>query len=178
METPLAAPNIPDIIKTDDDSRTILEITPGEDQTVRIYIKAPKLADIIDKMANGNYPRESYDKIYNSILVALPQDGARIVTKPPISKIVRTFAKDTLFDWSAPRAVLLYNTKALREGYVLTYKITEPVTYESMKKWGKIFMEGCEEIFVHARPFRMTWVMSEGEGKGGLGEASEQSKEG
>lgn len=133
-------------------------------QTITIYLQHPVLADIIDKMTDGNAPADSYDPIFKPILrywADQPAHAQRVISKPAVSKITKNFVADPKWGWDAPRGVLLYNAQALREGFTLTYKVDAPFAPDTARKWGKMFLDGCQDIISNARPFEMTWVQRE-----------------
>lgn len=141
-----------------------LRIERSEDgQNLTIFIQAPALAAVVSKMTPGYYRREAYSPIYADILgVVADSDGKSVVTRPAVSKITRLFVTGTDFQWSeSPRAILLANPEKLAAGFTLSYKLEAPVPPDLVKRWGKSFMDGCREIMVNAKPFRMSWVMSE-----------------
>lgn len=155
-----------ELMKTNAKNQIIMEISrPDDGQSVAIFIKAPLLAEIVRKMANGNYPKADYSPIYKDLLVPLEANKERIITKPAVAKITKNFVGGTDFDWAAPRACLLYNADKLAEGFTLTYKVDQPVPPDVMRKWGKMLMDGCNDIIANARPFKMTWIMSETDGE-------------
>lgn len=140
-----------------------LEISsPGDAQTLIITIRAPILAEVIRKMAPGNYLKENYAEVYKPILVPLEADPKRVVTRPAICKATKNFEPATDFQWEAlPRPVLLCNPDMLAAGFSITTKVDKPVPPDVIRKWGKAFMDGCGDIIQNARPFRMAWVMQE-----------------
>ena len=154
----------PEVVKArvDVPNSVTLSITrPADGQSLEIYIKAPVLAEIIAKMDTGNYPFDSFSEIYHTVLVKHPQAKGRILSRPAISRITKNFAGGTDFSFAEPpRACLLHNPELLRAGYKLVYKVDQPVPPDQLRKWGKQFMEGCNDIISNARPFKMSWVMN------------------
>lgn len=156
---------LPEVVKAREDvkNRVQLEITrPGDGQTLSIFIKAPVLAEIIRKMDPGNYVLAQFAEIYHPILVKHPEAKGRIVSRPAITRISKNFAAATDFSFAEPpRACLLHNPDLLATGYTLTYKVDAPVPPDTLRRWGKQFMEGCNDIISNARPFKMSWVMNQ-----------------
>lgn len=154
----------PEILKAREDLKTqvTLEISrPPEGQSLRIYIKAPLVASVVRNMTPGNYQKESYAAIYKPILKELAANPKMVITRPAIAKATRNFVGDVSFDFATqPRAILLCNPEALEEGYTLDFKVETPVAQDQLRKWGKMFMEGCADIITNTRPFRMAWVMN------------------
>lgn len=138
-----------------------LEIYPSEDgQSLSLSVRAPILAEIVRKMAPGNYRKEEYAKLYEPLFVPLAQDATRVVTRPAICKATKNFAPATDFDWEQPpRPILISNPDKLAEGYTISIKLEKPVPPEVLRRWGKQFMDGCSDIIQNARPFKMSWVM-------------------
>lgn len=168
MSENVTDPNAPEVVKARDDreNQVTMHITrPGDGQTLQIYIRAPVLAEIISKMTPGNYDREAYSKIYEPILLAHPEAKNRVITRGGIARATKNFAAGTDFTWTdPPRPILLCNPQALRDGYTLTYKVDSPIPPDQIRKWGKMFMDGCQDIISNARAFRMSWVMSKVDG--------------
>lgn len=157
------APPLPIIEKTDIKNDLQFEVeSAGDGSSLTISVKAPLLADVIQKMAPSNYDKAAYAEVFKPILKELPQNAARVMTRAAICKATKNFRAGTDFDWEqAPPAIMLANPDALRDGYKLTVKIDKPVPPETIKKFGKQFMEGCGDILTNARPFKMQWVMRE-----------------
>lgn len=168
-ETP--APAGPEVVKEKVDLKNDLrlEIMRAEDgNTLSIYIRAPVLADIIRKMAPGNYRTDEYAAIYKPVLATLvdPATGkevsGRCITRPAITKATKLFVSGTDFLWEEPpRAILVANPDKLAEGFTLTYKMEKPVSPDVMRRWGKNFIDGCADIISNSRPFKMSWVAEE-----------------
>jgi hypothetical protein len=156
---------LPEVVKERADLKNQVQLSitrPGDGQSLSIFIKAPVLAEIIRKMDAGNYPFESFQEIYHPVLVRHPKAKDRIISRPAITRITKNFASGTDFSFSEPpRACLLHNPDLLAEGYTLTYKVSEPIPPDLLRKWGKQFMEGCQDIISNARPFKMNWVMNQ-----------------
>lgn len=161
-----------EVIKAREDRRNQVTMTitrPGDAQSLEIYIKAPVLAEIIRKMSPGSYTAADYDKVYKPILLPYPWKEMGkpkpasdiVITRPAVQKITPNFKGGTDFEWDYPRACLLYNPDALTEGFKLTYKVDKPIAPDTLRKWGKMFMDGCNDIIANARPFKMSWVMDE-----------------
>jgi hypothetical protein len=146
----------------DKPNQVTLRISRGKSgQSLDIFIKAPVLAEVVRAMASGNYGKADYAEIYKSILVDLPENKARVITKPGIAKITKNFISGADFAWDAPRAILIANPEKLAEGFTLTYKMDQPVAPDQLRKWGKMFNDGCKDIISNARPFTMSWVLDE-----------------
>jgi hypothetical protein len=157
----------PDLEKFADSTQAVrLTIKrPPDGQSLQMTIKSEVLADIVEKMTIGNAPKEHYDKIYASIFMTHPDPEAvkngRIATRPAIVKITKNFIGDPGFAWDTPRSILIANPVKLREGFTLNFKVEQPVPPDTIRKWGKQFMDGCNDIISNARAFTMNWVMSE-----------------
>lgn len=140
---------------------------PSDGQTLSVFIKSPELANIVEKMVIGHAPKDDFDRIYKHILMEHPnpeaRNAGRVVTRPAISRITKNFIGDPGFAWDHPRAILISNPEVLRSGFVLDFKVDQPVAPDSIRKWGKMFMDGCSDILANARPFVMNWVMEETE---------------
>lgn len=148
--------------RTVDNSQMTMQIFRGQDpQTLSIYVRAPILASVVRNMTPSNYDKAAYAEIYKPILRELPANKLKVITRSAISKATRNFVPGTDFSFSEnPRAILLANPEALEEGYTLQFKVDVPVAQEQLRKWGKLFIEGCMDIISNARPFRMSWVMN------------------
>lgn len=168
-------PPVPEIEKLDIKNDVYLNIEPeGED--IIITLRAPKVAEIIQKMTAGNYQRSEMDKSLAPCMMdpVIPDNiskekGAELVkthfvTRPAISRITKNFAGATSIDFaSTPPAALLYNWRALQStpGLVIRLKMEKPPAPELLRKWGKQVIDGIADIVSNARPFRMTWTMTE-----------------
>lgn len=142
----------------------VVEIRSADDNVgkLEVYIRHPMLAEVIRKMTPGNYVRTEYDKVYQSILLAHPESKTHVVTRPAIYVATKNFGKGVDFSWDQPpRGILLCNPDKLAEGYCLAVDIKTPVPPETLRRWGKQFVEGCNDIIAASRPFKMTWVMTE-----------------
>lgn len=153
-----------------------MEVTrpDGDASVLHLYIRAPVLAEVLRKFEPGNHPREDLALIYQPILLPLrtylaannpaakmPPEN-RIVTYPSIGRITKNFVPAVDFIWSeAPRSILLSNPDKLADGFTLVYKVDAPVPMDSIRRWGKMFMDGCNDILANARPFKMAWLMEE-----------------
>jgi hypothetical protein len=159
------APITPEVIKEKVDLKNDvrLEISgPGDGQTLHLFIKAPILAEVIRKMATGNYPLQHYADVYKPILLLREDAKDRVVTRPAIARATKNFVGGTDFDWNeAPRTPLLANPDMLAEGFTLIVKQDKPVPPDILRRWGKQFMDGCADIIQNARAFKMSWVMQE-----------------
>jgi len=133
----------------------------ADSQDIKIYLRAPLAAEIIEKMAQGNYDAASFDKVYTSILSLIPEKKSLAVTRPAIGKVTKNIVSAADWSWDAPRAVLLANPAALRDGYTLTIKVTEPIVPDVMREWGSKLVRGLKDIVANARPFTMHWTMDE-----------------
>jgi hypothetical protein len=149
-------------IITEKKTQVELSIDRVEGETaLDIKIRAPSLAPIIEKITPSYYTKSAYAEIYQPILVPWADDTTRVITRSKLSSITSKLVQTTQFDLDKPAAVLLYNPKALRDGFKLTYRFTAPIALESIQKWGDQFMAACREIQTNAKPFRMRWVMPE-----------------
>lgn len=160
----------PLISKGNEELAVNLTISRGEDSSLHIFIQSKLVADIVRKMAPGNYERENVAEIYHPILAPiLKADNTpdtteaakkRFRTRPAISKASTLFAQTTEFSFTdKPSTILLSNPDALEEGYTLIYKVEAPVPMDTLKRWGKNLMDGCTEIITNAKPFKMSWLM-------------------
>lgn len=158
-------PPLPEILVEKQDVKNDLTFdveSTGDGASLVISVRAPLLAEVIAKMAPSNYEKAAYADVFKPILAELPQNPARVVTRAAICKATKNFRAGTDFDWNQPPpAIMLANPDALRKGYKLTVKIEAPVPPDTIKRFGKLFMEGCGDILTNARPFKMQWVMRE-----------------
>lgn len=159
-ETP---PESVSLSKKDDKNSGILEIRGEQGSTGKlvIFFRHPVLAEVISKMAMGNYPGADFDKIYKPALMPFPNPEAkgRVVSRPAIYAATKNLEAGTDFSFSSPpRGVLVANPEALRNGFELTIELTTPVPYDTLRKWGKQLMDGCSDIIHASRPFKMAWV--------------------
>lgn len=150
------------------ENQGILEIRGDQGSTgkLEVYFRHPVLADIVEKMALSNYPRENFDKTYWDILMNHPDPKAkaagRVVTRAAIYTSTKNFEAADDFSFSSPpRGILIANPDALRRGYSLMVELKAPVPYDTLRKWGKQLMEGCSDIITASRPFRIEWTMKE-----------------
>lgn len=165
----------PEIEKLDIKNDVYLNIEPEGDDIV-ITLRAPKVAEIIQKMTAGNYQRAEMDKSLAPCLMdpIIPETIAKdkaaelvkshFATRPAIAKITKNFAGLTAIDFaSTPPAALLYNWRALMStpGLVIRLRMEKPPAPELLRKWGKQVIDGIADIVSNARPFRMTWTMTE-----------------
>jgi hypothetical protein len=159
-------PISPDIAKGNVENQVTLEISrPPDGQTLKIFIKAPLVAKVVRNMTAGNYEKAKYAPIYAPILKEIEGNKAIVVTRPAIARTTTNIQGGTDFSFNeVPRSILLANPEALEAGYELIYKVDQPIAYDVLKRWGKQFMEGCNELIVNAKPFRMSWVMNKMEG--------------
>lgn len=155
----------PEFADKDKERRVKLSIIrPPDGQVLEIHIRAPMVANIIRSMAMSNYPVDKYDPIYKGILLTPPgkEWHNRCVTRAAIARCTNNIEGGVDFSFDLkPRSILLANPDILEEGYVLTYKVQTPVPPDSIRRWGKEFMDGCGDIIANARAFRMTWVSNE-----------------
>lgn len=150
------------------ENQGILEIRGDQGSTgkLEIYFRHPVLADIVEKMSVGNYPKDDFDKVYRPILMDHPDPKAkaagRVATRPAVYAATKNFegAADFAFT-NIPRGVLISNPEALRRGYSLMIELKAPVPYDTLRRWGKQLMDGCSDIITASRPFRITWSMTE-----------------
>ena len=150
------------------ENQGILEIRGdhGSAGKLEIYFRHLVLADIVEKMAMSNYPRDNFDPVYKPILMDHPDPKAkaanRVVTRALIYAATKNFeaAEDFSFS-STPRGILIANPEALRAGYSLMVELKAPVPYDTLRKWGKQLIEGCSDIITASRPFRINWTMTE-----------------
>jgi hypothetical protein len=165
-EVPTLEP-IPAVLTKEKDKTnqvTLSIIRPAQGQVLEVHVRAPVVARIVRSMAMSNYPVDKFEPIYKDILAIHPMDktGKTAITRAAISRATKNFEGGTDFGFDrAPRAILLANPDKLEEGYILTYKVETPVPPDQLRKWGKQFIDGCEDIVSSARPFRMQWVMDE-----------------
>lgn len=147
---------------------------PDNDASVlHIFLRAPVLAEVIRKFETGNHNKEDLAPIYAPVLLPLAtlypegKNGKMappnlIVTRPGIARVTSNFRAAADFSWTEkPCSILLANPDKLAEGFTLIYKVDAPVPLETIRKWGKWFMDGCKDILANARPFKMSWVMEE-----------------
>jgi|SRR6266436_2949910 len=153
----------PEPLKTVQDvvNRVTLEITKGDGQSLNIYIKAPVLAEVIRKMAPGNYVLAEYAEPFKPILMPLDGKKDRVVTRPAVTTITKLFSRGSDWSWETPRAALVYNPDKLVEGFTINVKLDAPVAHDTLRKWGKMFNDGCKDIIASAKPFKMAWVLDE-----------------
>lgn len=144
---------------------TMRIIRPAAGNTLQLFIKSPVLADVVEKMTPGNAPRGDYDPIYKALLLDHPDPGARekgrVLTRPAIARITKNFIGDPSWGWDHPRSVLISNPDKLREGFTLEFKVDQPIPQDQLRRWGKMFMDGCFDIISNAKPFQMHWLMDE-----------------
>ncbi len=159
----------------------------GDGQTIHITLRAPKAADVIEKMATANFPKDRVDKCFLPILAPLPftepdaealekmtaeekkkLEARRVLvktnflTRPAIAKISTNFAASGDWDWEGkPSSLLAANPEALRTGFTVTRKVDKPLPPDLLRRWGKQIIDGFADILGNARPFRMTWSMRE-----------------
>ncbi len=129
--------------------------------SLEIYIRHPVLAEIIKNMTPGNYKKDGYDKVYAPCFLTLPAATDRCITRPAIYGSTKNFVKGTDWSWDAPRAILISNPEKLIQGFSLTIELKAPVPQDQLRRFGKMFMDGCSDIISAARPFKMTWNMVE-----------------
>ncbi len=146
----------------------VLEIRAenGSAGRLEIYFRHPVLAEVISKMAVGNYPADQFDKLYEPCLLPHPDkkaaDKGRVVSRPAIYNSTKNFVAATDFDFTQPpRGVLIANHLALKAGFSLFIELKTPVPHDTLRKWGKQLMDGCADIIAASRPFQMQWVMTE-----------------
>lgn len=152
--------------KKDHKNAGVLEIRGEQGSTgkLEIFFRHPVLADVIEKMAVGNYPIADFDKVYKPCLMDHPDPKAkgRAATRPPIYAATKNFEAAADFNFtSPPRGILIANPEALRRGYSLVIELQTPVPHDTLRKWGKQLMDGCSDIISASRPFKMAWVMTE-----------------
>lgn len=154
----------PTVVKAREDieNQVTLEIArPPDGQSLSIFIKAPLVAEVIKSMTPSNYELAKYQPIYRPILKEVEGNPKLAITRAAIARATRNFVGGVDFSFSEPpRSILLANPEALIAGFTLVYKVESPVPYDLLKKWGKQFMLGCDEIITNAKPFRMSWVMN------------------
>lgn len=156
------------VSKKDLKNQGVLEIRGEQGSTgkLEIYFRHPVLAEIIEKMSVGNYPRESFSSVYKPILMDHPDKKAagqgKAATRPAVYTASKNFEAADDFSFSSPpRGVLVSNPQALRDGFSLLVELKAPVPHDTLRKWGKQLMEGCNDIIAASRPFRMSWTMTE-----------------
>lgn len=152
--------------KRDMKNSGVLDITGENGSTGKlvVFFRHPVLADIIEKMAMGNYPTADFAPAYLPCLMAHPDPKAkdRSVSRPAIYLATKNFEAAADFSFSsAPRGVLVANPEKLRQGYSLVVELKTPVPHDTLRKWGKQLMDGCADIIAASRPFKMSWVMTE-----------------
>ena len=152
-----------DLVKKNLKNSGILHIRGnGTPSTLEVYIRQPVLADIIEKMTPGNYHYAQYDPIFHPILIRLPKKEELVVTRPAIYIATTNFAKATVLDFSTlPPGILLCNHEKLREGFVLSVNLKAPVPNDTLRKWGKHFNDGVNDIISASKPFKMEWILRE-----------------
>jgi len=159
-----------------------VEISGGEDgqdaDCIYIFVRSPKVAEVVRKMATGNYLKEHVDKGYAACLqdlVETPEMNdkqkqlvkeGRIVTRPALKNISTNLsgsaADSTMLDFDKPPCTLLLsNPDALATGYTIKKKLDKPVPPEVFRRWGKQLLDAMADIMKHARPFKMSWSMNE-----------------
>lgn len=166
MSDELNPPNPPLVTKNDHKNSGILEIRAenGSAGRLEVFFRHPVLAEVIDKMAIGNYPTDQFDKVYKPCLLDHPDPKAkgRSVSRPAIYNATKNFVASADFDFTQPpRGVLIANPEALRNGFSLFIELKTPVPHDTLRKWGKMLMDGCADIISASRPFTMQWVMTE-----------------
>lgn len=156
------------ITKGDGKNNGILEIRAdnGSAGRLEVYFRHPVLAEVVDKMAIGNYPKDQFDKVYSPCLLDHPNPKAkeqgRVVSRPAIYTATKNLVAGSDFDFSQPpRGVLISNPEALRKGFSIFIELKTPVPHDTLRKWGKLLMDGCADIIAASRPFTMQWVMTE-----------------
>lgn len=154
------------IISKGEKNEGILEIRAdnGAAGRLEVFFRHPVLAEVVSKMGMGNYPREQFDKIYAPCLLDFPDPKAKgkVVSRPAIYNTTKNFVAATDFDFAQPpRGVLISNPDALRAGFSLFIELKTPVPTDTLRKWGKMLMDGCADIISASRPFTMQWVMTE-----------------
>lgn len=159
-------PTPPLLTKSDQKNSGILEIRAenGSAGRLEVYFRHPVLAEVIEKMALGNYPTDQFDKIYKPVLMDHPDPKAkgRSASRPAIYNATKNFVASADFDFTQPpRGILIANPKALRDGFSLFVELKTPVPHDTLRKWGKQLMDGCADIIAASRPFKMQWVMTE-----------------
>lgn len=159
------------ISKADMKNQGVLEIRGEQGSTgkLEIYFRHPVLAEVVAKMAIGNYPTSEFAPIYKPILLAHPDSRAkdRSVSRPAIYAASKNFEAAADFDFAKPpRGVLVANPDRLRDGFSLVVELKTPIAPDTLRKWGKQLMDGAADIIAASRPFKMSWVMSES-GNGG-----------
>lgn len=156
-------PPAPVVDKVDIKNDLQLEIEgAGDGLSLKIYVRAPQLAEVVRKMAPSNWERSAFAPVFKPILLELPQNKERVITRGAISKATKNFVGAATLDFNEPPpAILLANPDALAEGYTLIHKLEKPCPPDVIKKWGKQFMEGCGDIMTAARPFKFAWAMQQ-----------------
>lgn len=156
------------VSKADLKNEGILEIRAEQGSTgkLEIYFRHPVLANVIEKMGMGNYDRNEFAPVYKEILMDHPDPKAkaqgRVVSRPAIYSATKNFEGAVDFDFARPpRGVLISNPEAIRKGFSLVIELKAPVPQDTLRKWGKMFMDGCADIISASKPFRIQWVMTE-----------------
>lgn len=167
--------SITEVAKGGQDSKYRIHLLISRDEDtakLKIFIKAPLVAEIIRKMTPGNYSKEGVSAVYKDLLMPIlkpdgtpdPKAADNFVTRPAVKMATKKFVASSEFNWNeGPSTILLFNPDKLAEGYTITIKVDEPVAHDTLKTWGKNFMDGCKEIITNARPFQMHWVMDKTE---------------
>lgn len=135
----------------------------GSTGKLEVYFRHPILADIVEKMAMGNYPASEFDKVYAPVLLPYPDPKAkdRVVSRPAIYAATKNIEGATDFDFTKPpRGVLVSNPETLRNGFSLIITLKQPIPNDTLRKWGKMLMDGCADIIAASKAFRMSWVMA------------------
>lgn len=162
MAEEAAPPANPEVEKTAAAAQLHVAVERADDgQSVSIYIKAPKLAEVVRKMAPGNYALKEYAEPYRPILVPLEADKTRAITRPAITTITKNLVRGADWSWDAPRACLLYNPDALEAGFTVKVKLDQPITEDITRNWAMMLVNGCKDIMKNAKPFRMSWILME-----------------
>lgn len=140
----------------------------GDGLSLKISVRAPLLAEVIRKMAPSNFRRDGYHEVFKPILKGRESSPARtddkdwVITRAAIARATRNFVGATLLNFDEPPpSIMLANPDALADGYTLVLKLDKPVAPDTVKKWGKQFMDGCGEILTVARPYKFAWVMQQ-----------------
>ena len=154
------------MISKEDKNEGLLEIRAdnGSAGRLEIYFRHPVLAEVVEKMGMGNYPGDQFDKVYEPCLLAFPDTKAKgkVVSRPAIYTTTKNIVGGTDFDFTQPpRGVLIANPGALRAGFSLFIDLKAPIPPDTLRKWGKMLMDGCADIISASRPFTMQWVMTE-----------------
>jgi len=154
------------VVKKDNDGRIEIRAEAGSAGRLEIYMRHPVLAEVIEKMAMGNFPKDQFDEVYAPCLLEFPDPKAKeqkkVVSRPAIYTTTKHFVGGTDFDFSAPpRGVLIANPEALRKGFSLFINLKAPVPTDVLRRWGNQWRDGCSDIITASRPFVMQWVMTE-----------------